>query len=269
LTHDVVGNRIPKDAVILNRTNVVNNNITINYTRIVHDFGSPRFGFLVAPRFFGGGVSFGGRRHHPIIVLNFFYPYYFSDPYFAGFWYGGYYPSVYSFWGWCPAWVYPTRVYYVPAEYYYTPPPTPYRYYGGGYGIDYRGADRAIDDTRRAWLDSDIGPLSAHLTDQLDIRVYFDGEYSYTTTTDDFYQMTLDTLSTTQTTEMDFDDPIWISSHEIFVTGQQVFYDPDGEQHVVYVSFRLRQLGTGWYLVAVGSSLQPIQHQYSDFRNQY
>jgi len=259
---DVVGNWIPKDTVLLNRTNIVNNNITINYTKIVNNFGAPNFGFLFAPRFFDGGH----RRHHTLIFVNFFYPYYFSDPYFFGFWYGGYYPSIYSYFGWCPGWVYPTRVYYAPAEYYYYPPATPYRYYSTGYDLDYAGADRAISDIRRAWLNSDIGPLSAHFTDQLDIRVYFDGEYSYTTTTDDFYQMTLDTLATTQTVEMDFNDPIWISSHETFVTGRQVFYDLDGDRNVVYVSFRLRHLGTGWYLVAIGTSRDPIRHQYTDFR---
>jgi len=269
-TRDVVGNWIPKDTVVFNRTNVVNNNITINYTNIVNNFGTPGFGFLVAPRFFdaGGGVVFGGRHHHNTLVfVNFFYPYYYSDPFFTGFWYDGYYPSVYTYFGWCPGWVYPTRVYYVPTEYYYYPPATPYRYYSG-YSLDTGGADRAISDIRRSWLEGDIGSVSGHLTDQLDIRVYFDGEYSYTTTTDDFYQMTLDTLTTTQTTEMDFDEPIWISSHEVFVTGRQVFYDPDGDRHLLYVSFRLRHLGSGWYLVAIGTSKDPIQHEYSDFRYQ-
>jgi hypothetical protein len=268
-SRDVVGNWVPKDTIVFNRTNVVNTNITINYTNIVNNFGTPGFGFLVAPRFFdiGGGVVFGGRHHHTLIFVNFFYPYYFSDPFFTGFWYDGYYPSVYTYFGWCPGWVYPTRVYYVPTEYYYYPPATPYRYYSG-YSLDSRGVDRAIDDIRRSWTSSDIGPLSAHLTDELDIRVYFDGEYSYTTTTDDFYQMTLDTLTTTQTTEMDFDEPIWISSHEVFVTGSQAFYDPDGDRHALYLSFRLRQLGSGWYLVAIGTSKEPIQHEYRDFRYQ-
>lgn len=267
-SRDVVGNSIPKDTIVFNRTNVVNTSITISYRNIIGTFGTPGFGFLVAPRFFdGAGIAFGGRHHHAAIFVNFFYPYYFSDPFFAGFWYDGYYPSVYTYFGWCPGWVYPTRVYYVPTEYYYDPPATPYRYYSGS-SLDTGGVDRAVGDIQRSWLESDIGPLSAHLTDQLDIRVYFDGEYSYTTTTDDFYQMTLDTLTTTQTTAMEFDEPIWISSHEVFVTGSQVFYDPDGDRHLLYVSFRLRHLGTGWYLVAIGTSKDPIQHEYTDFRYQ-
>jgi len=260
---DVVGNPVPRDAVLLNRNTITN--ITINYTRIVNNFGSPGFPYVVAPGAAWRGGFFRNARHHTVIVLNFFYPFYYSDPYFAGFVYDGYYPSVYAYFGWCPGWVYPQRVYYAPADYVYVPA-TPYRYYDSGYRLDYTGAERAISDVRRAWLDSDTGPLAAHLTDQMDIRIYFDGEYSYTTTADDFYAMTLDTLSTTRTLAMDFDDPVWISSQEVFYTGRQVFDDPDGEQHTVYVSFRFRKLGADWYLVALGTSRNPIEHQYTDFR---
>jgi len=200
-----------------------------------------------------------------VVVLTLFYPFYYSDPQFVGFYHSGYYPSVYAYFGWSPGWVYPQRVYYSPADYVYVPA-TPYRYYSSGYRLDYTGASRAISDIRRSWLDGDIGPLAAHLTNQVDIRIYFDGEYSYTTTTDDFYAMTLDTLATSRTLAMDFDDPIWISSQEVFYTGRQVFYDPDGERHTVYVSFRFRKLGAEWYLVALGTSRDPIQHQYTDFR---
>jgi hypothetical protein len=45
-----------------------------------------------------------------------------------------------------------------------------------------------------------------------------------------------------------------------------VFYDPNDVRQTVYVSYRFRNLGGEWFLVAVGSSLEPIQHQYRDFR---
>ncbi len=65
---------------------------------------------------------------------------------------------------------------------------------------------------------------------------------------------------------LDFDRPIWLSTHEFFVTGRHVFYDPAGVRNTVYVSYRLRLLGGEWYIVAVGSSLEPIRHKYRDFR---
>jgi hypothetical protein len=63
-----------------------------------------------------------------------------------------------------------------------------------------------------------------------------------------------------------FNDPIWLSNHEFFVTGRHQFYDPDGDRQTVYVSYRLRKLGGDWYIVSVGSSLEPIRHHYNDFR---
>ena len=271
---DVVGNVVPDGATVLVRDRI--SRISFSYDRVRAAHGAPGHAYLVAPRHrddywegywdgYRDGYREGRHRRGPLVVIHFYYPFYFSDPWWVGFYYPGYYPAIYHYWGWCPAWVHPARVYYYPVEYVYVPV-TPYRYYYSGYGLDYGGAQRAVNDIRRAWLDSDIGPLAAHLTDRLDVRVYFDGEYAYTTSTEDYYAMTLDTLATTQTVAMDFDEPIWISSREVFYTGRHVFYDPEGERQVVYVSYRLRELGGEWYIVAVGSSLQPIQHQYRDFR---
>jgi hypothetical protein len=272
---DVVGNTVPADARLILRDRI--SRISIGYHRVERSFGAPSHHYLITPRSradywhgYWDGYADGhwaGRhfRHHRSIVISFYYPYYWSDPYWFAFHYPGYHPAVYHYWGWGPGWVYPTRVYYVPVEYIYVPV-TPYRYYHTGYAADHQGAQRAIDEIRRAWFNSEITPLAAHLTDRLDIRVYFDGEYEYTTSTEDYYAMTVDTMATTQTVAMDFDNPIWISSHEVFYTGRHVFYDPTGDRQTVYVSYRLRRLGTEWYIVAVGSSLDPIRHQYRDFR---
>jgi len=277
-TRDVVGNPVPKQTPLLVRDTISRLSVGYQHLRVTH--GAPGFGYLVTPRrisdywegywdgYADGWWAGHHYHHHPSLVVYFWYPFYFSDPYWFAFYYEGYYPSIYHYFGWCPGWIYPHRVYYHPVEYIYVPV-TPYRYYYSGYHLDYAGATQAIRDIRRAWLDSDIELLARHLTDQLDIQVYFDGEYSYTTETSDFYEMSLDTLATTQTVAMDLKDPIWLSSREVFYTGRQVFYDPEGDRQVVYVSFRLRQLGSEWYLVAVGTSLDPIEHQYTDFRYQY
>jgi hypothetical protein len=260
-TVDTVGNLIPNFYKPLER----GKNITIHYTKIVNHIGSPRYPYMVAPGAAWGHHGYFHKKHsQPSVVINFFYPFYYSDPGFVGFAYDGYYPSVYTYFGWAPGWVYPERTYYAPDDYIYYPD-TPYRYYRS-YELDTRGATRAIRDIRNSWLEGDTEALAAHLTNQLDIRIYFDGEYAYTTSVDDFYAMTLDTLSTTWTVDMEFDDPIWISSHEVFYTGYQVFADPYGEEHTVYVSYRFRKLGTEWYLVALGTSLNPIEHKYQDFR---
>jgi hypothetical protein len=275
IVRDVVGNPIPQQTPVIVRDTI--SRISVGYTRIRTQFGVPQNRYVVLPR--GPGDYWDGywdgygdgywaashHHHHGLVVLSFYYPFYFSDPYWFAFYYNGFYPSVYTYWGWSPAWIYPERVYYAPADYVYWPT-TPYRYYPSSSSLDYEGARRAIEDVRQAWFESRIDSLAYHLTDQMDIQVYLDGEYQYTTSTADYYAMTVDTMATTNTVSLDFNNPIWISSAEVFYTGQHVFNDPDGNQQTVYVSYRLRRLGGEWYIVAIGSSLQPIQHQYHDFR---
>ncbi len=274
-SRDVVGNTVPADARLLVRDKI--GRISNSYRRVERDFGPPSHRYLISPRsrlsYWDGywdGYADGhwaGRHygHHTQIVVSYYYPYYWSDPSWLAFHYPGHYPSIYHYWGWCPAWVYPARVYYAPVQYVYVPV-TAYRYYHTGYAVDQVAAQGAVEDIRRAWFNSEIAPIAYHLTDRLDVRIYFDGEYSYTTSTEDYYAMTVDAMATTQTVALDFDNPIWISSHEAFFTGRHVFYDPTDERQTVYVSYRLRRLGTEWYIVAVGTSLEPIRHQYRDFR---
>ncbi|MFB3882183.1 MAG: hypothetical protein ACE149_13030 [Armatimonadota bacterium] len=274
-TVDYLGNPISSDTTFIVRDSVSRLSVGFGHVRKQH--GDPTFVYVFAPRHpsdywdgywdgYADGYWAGKHRwhgHHT--AITFYYGFYWSDPYWFAFYYPGYYPAVYHYWGWSPGWVYPERCYYAPTEYLYAPV-SPYRYYGSGYRVDERGADAALGDIRRAWYDSDITSLAYHLTDDVDIRVYFDGEYQYSTTTEDYYTMTVDAMATTQTVTLTFSDPIWLSSHEFFVTGRHVFYDPDGGKQTVYLSYRMRKLGGDWYIVSVGSSLEPIRHHYSDFR---
>jgi len=273
-SHDAVGNTISGNVSLVLRDGL--SQISVGYGHIRGTFGSPQYQYLVAPRSrvdywdgywdgYADGYWAGKHRWHgKHVVVSYYYGYYWSDPYWFAFYYPGYYPAVYHYWGWCPGWVNPSRAYYAPVEYVYVPT-TPYRYYTGS-SVDGTAANRAIEDVRRAWFDSEISNLAYHLTDQVDIRIYFDGEYEYSTTTEDYYAMTVDAMATTHTAALDFDRPIWLSTHEFFVTGRHVFYDPNDVRQTVYVSYRFRNLGGEWFLVAVGSSLEPIQHQYRDFR---
>ncbi|MFB3880890.1 MAG: hypothetical protein ACE149_06485 [Armatimonadota bacterium] len=265
---DFIGNQIPAGTRVIDPPAL--RQINVNFVRIESRCGTPAHQFVFLPRtsfypgYFHADDGFYGFRHHghhSFIVINFFYPFYFSDPYWFAFSYPGFYPSVYSMWGWCPGWVYPDRVYYNPYDYVYSPAAYSPRLY-----LDSDGQQRAINDIRHAWIESDPSLLLSHLTNQVDVRIYFNGQYSYTSSTDDYYAMTVDTMSTTRTAAMDFDNPIWISSNEVFYAGHQVFADPDGAQHDLYISYRLRKLGSDWYVVAFGSSPDPIRSQYKDFR---
>ena len=276
-THqDAVGNPIPADASWLNPGRV--SHISKGFQNIAQTLGSPSFRYVFVPRSqsdywegywdgFGDGYRAGyHHRRHRTTVSTFFYSHYFSDPAWLGFYYPGYYASIYHYWGWCPGWVHPSRVYDDPVDYIHIPAGLSACDSSADCGVDYIGAERAILDIRGAWCSSGIGLLARHLNGQLDIHVHFDGEYVYTTYLEDYYAMTADMMATTQTVEMVFDVPVWLSSHEVVYTGRQAFYDPYGDLHTVYVSYRLRQLSSGWEIVAVGSSLDPIEAGYTDFR---
>lgn len=262
---DRAGNTIPRGTTVLNRGAI--SGISKSFNGIQRTVGHPTNGFLVRPRhFFGRGEEEEEEKEHhfhSFFFIDFFLPFYFNDPFWSGFDRPGFYPSVCSHYGWCPGWIYPDRAYYDSSDYTYYGD-DPYRYYHSGSALDYSGAGQAIDDIRNAWVDSDISLLSGHLTDQLDARVYFNGEYAYSTATQGYYSMTADIMSTTQTVSVDFGDPIWISSREMFYAGRHVFNNPNGATHTVYISYRLRRLGSDWYIVAVGTSAQPIESHYSN-----
>ena len=267
-SHDWIGNPVPTDARVFGASSFRRSNS--HYGRIENVFGEPRHEYVVLPRtsfyvgFFGQDDGFLGYQrygHRSFVAISLFYPYYFSQPSWYAFNYPGFYPSVYSMYGWSPGWVYPDRVYYQPEEYVYAPVS-----YRRGLRLDVAGQEHAISDLRQAWMDDDPTLFSAHLTDQVDVRVYFSGQYSYTSSTSDYLAMTADAMSTTQTAAIDFGDPVWISSSEVFYAGQQTFTDPDGTSRDLYLSYRLRRLGSDWYVVAFGSSPDPIESQYVDFR---
>lgn len=254
--------RLPKGTIFVEQEK--NRHIRARYERVVEGFRvrpSNHFVFIPRPRYdsyyFGrhdGHRHFRHHRHHVTVVTVFYYPYYYSDPAWYGFYYPGYYPSVYSLWGWCPGWVRPRRVYYEPNDYIYRG-----SYYGS---LDYRGMEQAISDINDAWINGDIGLINNHLTSKVDIRISFNGKYSYTASADDYYAMTTDAMANMASCSVSFNRPAWISSYEIFVTGRQVFVDPDNEEHILYLSYRLRKLGYDWYIVAFGSSNRRIPNPY-------
>jgi hypothetical protein len=255
-----------------------------------HRFGEPGFQYVLVPRTtsdfsvayslgYSAGLHFGAahrHRHHPVVMFC-YYPFYFEDPYFVGFWYRGYYPSIYYYYGWLPRWCYPPSIVVHardPYPFYFGwwegTPRTQHHYYYYYYSsppaLDERGVDRALADIRRAWLEGDIDRLAYHIQESEKISVYFDNDYSYSVSGDDFYAMTLDAMSSLKTLDVAFSEPTWLNSREVFVTGQHIFLDPEGERQKVYLSFRLHRYDDRWYIIGAGSSPKPIKNIYQDFR---
>ncbi len=123
-----------------------------------------------------------------------------------------------------------------------------------------------LADIRNGWLSGKTDVLGNHLSDQLDVQVFFDGKYRYTTHAKDYAAMTADNMSTIRTVAVEFDNPVFVAPDQVWVTGRQVFTDPDKVQHTLYLEYHLQQSGNNWYITGFGSSQQPIQLSYRDFR---
>jgi hypothetical protein len=186
----------------------------------------------------------------------FWYPNYASVPYWWGFNYPGYYPSVYSYWGWTPGWINQSAAYYDATPQAYISE-SPYTYYGASTAIDPAGAQQAIADIQQAWMTGNPDLIGQHLSDQLDIRVAFDGQYAYTTKAQDYFGMTADAMGTSKVVSMTFSRPTWVTDSDVLYNATQVFRDPKNEQRTVYLSYRLARSGDNWFIVGVGSSLKP------------
>ena len=250
-----------------------------HFTRIDRRFGKPSHGFAIMPRptsafslaVSSGTTSFLLGVHHrvpttfvsrKVVFVSFYSPWYFDDPFYTGFWYPGWYPSIYTYYGWGPRWCRPPSliVYdYDPYPIYVsrTPYYTPY-YYSERTRLDVAGVDTAMSDIRRAWLDSDADRLAGYLRDDRKTAVYFDGKYAYSLSADDYYRMTLDAMSTIRTEGLVFNDPQWITATEVRFTGRHIFYNMDDERESVYVAYRLHRYGRDWYIIAVDSSPKPL-----------
>ncbi len=242
--------RIPSGKIagtrVIDRTSI--RQLRPSYDQVVRHFGRPpahRFAF--EPRRI---YTRGFRQSHfrDRVSLSFYFGYYHSEPEWVGLYHRGYYPAVYVLWGWCPGWILPARVHYTVFDY-LDRRPAP---------RDYRGVDRAVDDLQTAWTDGDLELIDNYLTDDVKVRIYFNGKYSYSLAIEDFRQMTADALASTKTTAIRFNQPIWLAPREVFISGHQLFLDPEGGEHQMYISYRLRRLGSSWYIVAFGSSDEPI-----------
>lgn len=242
--------RIPSERIagarVIDRTNI--RQLRPSYGQVVRQFGRPpshRYAFEPRRIYTRG---FRRSQFRDRVALSFYFGYYHSEPEWVGLYHRGYYPAVYVLWGWCPGWILPARVHYTVFDYLDRRPAL----------RDYEGVDEAIDDLQTAWTDGDLELITNHLTDDVRVRIYFNGKYSYSLAIEDFRQMTADALASTKTTAIRFNQPIWLAPREVFISGHQLFLDPEGGEHQMYLSYRLRRLGSNWYIVSFGSSDEPI-----------
>lgn len=217
--------RAPRNVTYIDRSR--NKVIVNNYTKIVNHYGRPRNHYVIWDDWRGGWG--------------------YNNYYYDGYWpyYGQHGSYRNPFWR-CggPGYILDDRVYVEPIVVFYHRETLPYEW------RPYSGASEAVRDIRNAWLESDMDLMSDYISDN-DVRVFSNHKYQYTLASDDFYAMTLDAMSSSDTIVMDFDRPDWCGRSEFTVKGRHEFKNQFGDWRTEYLTYRLHRYSGNWYIISL------------------
>ena len=96
--------------------------------------------------------------------------------------------------------------------------------------------------------------MVAHVDTGTQIAIYLDGNYSYSISGADYSSMVRDAVSRVRTISMTLDNVQQRSDGAYTATGTHQFYDVNGNQKTVSISFTLANSGGRWVIVEAGSS---------------
>lgn len=119
----------------------------------------------------------------------------------------------------------------------------PYQYRSISYGYDssrYESSDvdYAVEDIRNMWLDGDRRAVSRLISDRGRVNIYHDGNYSYSLSGDDFYDMLIDAVYDTDTSSYEILS-VRRKGDEMCLNARHTFYNAWGGRESVYHSYRL------------------------------
>ena len=129
--------------------------------------------------------------------------------------------------------------------------------YGNGYYMSqgqYTGLDAALADIRNAWINGRADLMLAHIDGGAQIAIYLDGNYAYSIPGGDYSSMVRDAIARVRTIGLTFDSVERRSDGAYTAAGTHQFYDVNGSERTVSISFTLAQSGGKWIIVAAGSS---------------
>lgn len=210
-----------------------------------------------------GGRQYGGRHFFTIdlgiwdpcyrynwgvfVGVNFYYPYYYCGPYISG-----YYQSPFWCYGnWAPVYICPERVVYVEKRVYlHDVVDDDYDLYSTAPQTSMRDT---MEDIKAAWLDGDGGRLLEHVNQAIPVRIYQKGEYKYSLEPDDFRDVTKDALNRVQTKDFEWTNVEKTSAEEVHLEAKHTLTDPDGEKHVIRLTYTLEKARGSWWITETGT----------------
>ncbi|RIJ97802.1 MAG: hypothetical protein DCC45_01695 [Armatimonadetes bacterium] len=129
-------------------------------------------------------------------------------------------------------------------------------YYGGYYYNDrgFSSMDRALSDLVDAFLYSEPRKLDYFLPRRGSVDIYIEGRYSYTLSSDDYYDMTADLITSVYTTNFDFVDVRRTKGREVRAVARHDFIDAWNRRQTVWMTFTFDQINGQFVIVEAGTS---------------
>ena len=135
-------------------------------------------------------------------------------------------------------------------------------YVNGGYYLEsqkYQALDDALADIRSAWISGRYDLVERHVMSEDKVAVFLDGRYDYSIDGEDYLLMTRDAIEDMETVSFVWDEVKQRSDNTVTAFGTHKYYDAAGATRSVYVSYTLDKVGSRYYIVEIGSSLDPLR----------
>lgn len=191
------------------------------------------------------------RTSSPWFVnVAFYYPYYHIGPYYSGFYYSPFH--VYN--GWFPTFIYPERVIYIERRVYLRDIVSDNDYYDPFDANVQSSLTESMEDIKSAWLYGDGGRLLQHINAAVPVRVYQKGVYKYSLEPEDYRDVTKDALTRVDTVDFEWAQIDKKRTDEVVLTARHTFRDPDGDRHVIRLTYTLEKARGSWWITETGTS---------------
>jgi hypothetical protein len=121
------------------------------------------------------------------------------------------------------------------------------------------GLLNATDEISETFQNGNIDALVALIDPNISIAIYTQGKYQYSMKSNDYVDLTRDTIKTVKVVSLNLNYLQQDSPTVYTLSGEEVYVGDDNQNRAVYLSFVLQDIGGQWTLTQVGTSPDRIQ----------
>jgi hypothetical protein len=116
------------------------------------------------------------------------------------------------------------------------------------------GVEQAIVDIQEAWVLGDESLLARHIDPAYPVRLYREGKFDYSTTSENFLTMTKKALGAVVTQSYVLNVRTSVADDRVRACGTHVFYDPAGKRQTLFLCYWLQQIKDRWIITAIDTA---------------